>query len=160
MELVAFKKTTSPIWQKSSSVTAQSVRNCTPDLTLDLLLRMELSRLLRCVYPSHLSGLERICAPADLPQRQSYFASGGWNSLAYFVAFTPHSYRGSRGFGPRTPTPGPIVFRLRRMELSRLLRCAREDLNLHGLPRYHLKVVRLPVSPRARTRNHSLSPAW
>ena len=37
--------------------------------------------------------------------------------------------------GPRTPTPGPIVFRLRRLELSRLLRCvypdfvgAREDL--------------------------------
>ena len=53
--------------------------------------------------------------------------------------------------------PGPIIDRLRRLELSRLLRCAREDLNLHGLPRYHLKVVRLPVSPRARNENDSLS---
>ena len=59
--------------------------------------------------------------------------------------------------GPRTPTPGPIDYRLRRLELSRLLRCAREDLNLHELPRYHLKVVRLPVSPRARKKNPSLT---
>ncbi len=36
--------------------------------------------------------------------------------------------------GPRTPTPGPIHFRLRLFKLSRLLRCAREDLNLQGLP--------------------------
>ncbi len=27
--------------------------------------------------------------------------------------------------------------------------CARQDLNLHALRRYHLKVVRLPISPRA-----------
>ena len=26
--------------------------------------------------------------------------------------------------------------------------CGREDSNLHGLPRYHLKVVRLPIPPR------------
>ncbi len=36
--------------------------------------------------------------------------------------------------GPRTPTLGPIYFRLRRIEFSRLLRCAREDLNLQGFP--------------------------
>ena len=36
-----------------------------------------------------LKYFERICAPADLPPRQSYFASGEWDSLAYFVAFTP-----------------------------------------------------------------------
>ena len=53
---------------------------------------------------------------------------------------------------PLRPSPALIDSRLRRMEHSRLLRCAREDLNLHGLPRYHLKVVRLPVSPRARER--------
>ena len=35
---------------------------------------------------------------------------------------------------PRTPTLGPIYFRLRLFKLSRLLRCAREDLNLQGLP--------------------------
>ena len=28
--------------------------------------------------------------------------------------------------------------------------CAREDLNLHGLPHYHLKVARLPIPPLAR----------
>ena len=64
---------------------------------------MGFSRLLRCVYPDFVGAregvalphnlalkyFERICAPADLPPRQSYFASGGWNSLAYFVAFTP-----------------------------------------------------------------------
>ena len=36
--------------------------------------------------------------------------------------------------GPRTPTLGSTYFRLRRIEFSRLLRCAREDLNLQGLP--------------------------
>jgi hypothetical protein len=30
----------------------------------------------------------------------------------------------------------------------RLLWCGREDLNLHGLPHYHLKVARLPIPPR------------
>jgi hypothetical protein len=25
--------------------------------------------------------------------------------------------------------------------------CGQEDSNLHGLPRYHLKVVRLPIPP-------------
>ena len=108
MEFVAFKKTTSPIWQKSSSVTAQSVRNSTPGPIVLRLWRVGFSRLLRCVYPALLSGpvptlvgarevvalphnlalkyFERICAPADLPPRQSYFASGGWNSLACFAA--------------------------------------------------------------------------
>ena len=28
--------------------------------------------------------------------------------------------------------------------------CARQDLNLHTLRLYHLKVARLPISPRAR----------
>ena len=27
--------------------------------------------------------------------------------------------------------------------------CARQDLNLHGFPHYHLKVARLPISPYA-----------
>ena len=27
--------------------------------------------------------------------------------------------------------------------------CAREDLNLHELPHYHLKVARLPIPPLA-----------
>ena len=32
--------------------------------------------------------------------------------------------------------------------LSQYFWCEREDLNLHGLPHYHLKVARLPISPR------------
>ena len=28
--------------------------------------------------------------------------------------------------------------------------CGREDLNLHELPHYHLKVARLPIPPRPR----------
>ena len=28
--------------------------------------------------------------------------------------------------------------------------CARQDLNLHALRHYHLKVARLPIPPRAR----------
>ena len=32
-------------------------------------------------------------------------------------------------------------------------RCEREDLNLHALRRYHLKVVRLPISPRSHNSN-------
>ena len=35
---------------------------------------------------------------------------------------------------PAHPPPGPIHFRLRLFKLSRLLRCAREDLNLQGFP--------------------------
>lgn len=34
---------------------------------------------------------------------------------------------------------------------------AGEDLNLHALRRYHLKVVRLPVSPPARKLKFSVS---
>ena len=48
---------------------------------------------------------------------------------------------------PFFPKPNPTTAP-RDGTLSRTS-CAREDLNLHGLPRYHLKVVRLPVSPRA-----------
>src|SRR3954451_2108678 len=32
----------------------------------------------------------------------------------------------------------------------RLLGCPGQDLNLHELPRYHLKVVRLPIPPPGR----------
>ena len=35
-------------------------------------------------------------------------------------------------------------------EWGRLFECPGQDLNLHGLPRYHLKVVRLPISPPGR----------
>jgi hypothetical protein len=30
--------------------------------------------------------------------------------------------------------------------------CARQDLNLHALRHYHLKVARLPIPPRAQER--------
>ena len=33
-------------------------------------------------------------------------------------------------------------------QASKALWCGREDSNFHGLPRYHLKVVRLPIPPR------------
>ena len=46
----------------------------------------KLSRLLRCVYPALLSGLERIWPPHTHPLAQSIFASGYLNSLACFAA--------------------------------------------------------------------------
>ena len=49
----------------------------------------------------------------------------------------------SRGCGEsksKTPT-----------RLDRCFSCPGQDLNLHGLPRYHLKVVRLPISPPGLT---------
>ena len=33
--------------------------------------------------------------------------------------------------------------------------CARQDLNLHALRHYHLKVARLPISPRAQRNPHN-----
>ena len=83
---------------------------------------MELSRLLRCVYPDSCRG------------------SRGFGPLRPTLAHFQFSFHDGmdvrlRGeIGPRTPTPGPIVFRLRRMELSRLLRCVFPGL-LSGLER-------------------------
>src|SRR3954454_11930620 len=38
----------------------------------------------------------------------------------------------------------------RRPSAGRLMGCPGQDLNLHELPRYHLKVVRLPIPPPGR----------
>jgi len=64
LELFAFKSTTSPIRLKSSSGTAQSVPNPILVLSwiLDRLRGLELSRLLRCVYPD-LFGAREDLAP-------------------------------------------------------------------------------------------------
>jgi hypothetical protein len=39
------------------------------------------------------------------------------------------------------PAPGDL-------KILRAVWCGREDSNLHGLPRQHLKLVRLPIPPR------------
>src|SRR5690242_231201 len=39
------------------------------------------------------------------------------------------------------------IIKKRKLVINQLFLCGEEDSNFHGLPRYHLKVVRLPVSP-------------
>ena len=68
---------------------------CSQSLTIPgpIVLRLrqlELSRLLRCVYPDPCRGSKGFGPLKPTPPlAQSMIASGGWNSLACFAAFTP-----------------------------------------------------------------------